>query len=311
LSAYLEVIEPGLLTTVQDLGRHGYERFGVPVAGAMDSCALRAANFLVGNPPDAAGLEITLIGPRLRATENCLIAVCGADLGLCVWKWKMSGWTAILVRRGWEISFEGRKSGCRAYLAVAGGIDVPLVMGSRATYLRGGFGGHQGRALRAGDALPVGRPACSLSDWAGRQFPQRARPPYSDTPVLEVILGPQEDHFTPEGIDTFLSSEYTVGGTSDRMGYRLEGPAIAHRTSADIVSDGIALGAVQVPANGQPLVMMADRQTTGGYTKIANVVSADVPLLAQCVPGSSRVRFRVTTVDAAQTRYRAMMDNLR
>lgn len=310
MTVCLKVLEPGLLTTVQDLGRWGYERFGVPVAGAMDPFALQAANNLVGNPPDAAGLEITLVGPRLRATANCLMAVCGADLGLWVHRWKMPTWTAIFVRRGWEISLQGRKSGCRAYLAVAGGIDVPPLMGSRSTYLRGGFGGYKGRALRAGDALPIGEPTCSLTDRAGQQLPERSRPRYSENPVLEVILGPQDHRFTPAGIETFLSGEYTVGGTSDRMGYRLEGPVIAHKSSAGIVSDGIALGAVQVPADGQPIVMMTDRQTTGGYAKIATVVSADIPSLAQCVPGSSRIRFRATTVKSAQARYRAMMNNL-
>jgi len=308
LSAYLEVIEPGLLTTVQDLGRWGYERLGVPVAGAMDRFALQVANYLVGNPPGAAGLEITLTGPRLRVTGNCLIAVCGADLGLRVWKSDMPTWMAIYVRRGWEIGFAGRRSGCRAYLAVAGGIAVPLVMGSRATYLRGGFGGYQGRALRAGDRLPLGEPAYSLLNQAGQQFPEAARPCYNESPTLEVILGPQDDCFTQDGIDAFLSSEYHIGAMSDRMGYRLEGPIIAHKAMADIVSDGIALGAVQVPASRQPIVMMTDRQTTGGYTKIATVVSADIPLLAQCVPGKSRVRFQATTVEAAQTRYRAMMN---
>jgi biotin-dependent carboxylase-like uncharacterized protein len=305
------VLEPGLLTTVQDLGRRGYERFGVPVAGAMDEFALRAANGLVGNPADAAGLEITLVGPRLRATENCLVAVCGADLDLHVGDRSLPGWMAVFVRRGWEISFGGPRRGCRAYLAVAGGIDVPPVMGSRSTYLRGGFGGFQGRALRAGDRLPVGAPAASPTDLAGRRLPKRVRPRYNDHPTLTAILGPQDDSFTGEGIAAFLSGEYRVAPTSDRMGYRLEGPAIAHKISADIVSDGVALGAVQVPAGGQPIVMMTDRQTTGGYAKIATVVRADMPLLAQCVPGESRVRFRKTTVEAAQTRYRAMMEALR
>ena len=307
----LQVLEPGLLTTVQDLGRRGYERFGVPVAGAMDGYALRAANGLVGNPWDAAGLEITIAGPTLRATRRCLIAVTGADLGLRVQGRRMPLWTALYVRRGWTISFEGRQSGCRAYLAIAGGIVVPPVMGSRATYLRGGFGGHRGRALRAGDVLPVGEPSCALLDRAGRQLPEEARPPYSDTPTVEVILGPQDDHFAPEGIATFLSAEYAIDATSDRMGYRLSGPAIAHKTAADIISDGVVLGAVQVPADGQPIVMMADRPTTGGYAKIATVVGADIPLLAQCLPGRSRVRFRATTVKAAQARYREMFSRCR
>lgn len=307
----LQVIEPGLLTTVQDLGRKGYEQFGVPVAGAMDGYALRAANGLVSNPWDAAGLEITIVGPRLRATQNCLIAVTGGDLGLRVKGRRMPLWTALYVRRGWTISFNGRQSGCRACLAIAGGIAVPPVMGSRATYLRGGFGGYQGRALRAGDALPVGEPSCSPLDLAGRRLPEDIRPRYDDAPAVEVILGPQDDHFTKEGIATFLAGEYAVGTTSDRMGYRLEGPAVEHKTSADILSDGITLGAVQVPADGQPIVMMADRQTTGGYTKIATVVSADISLLAQCIPGSSRIRFRATTVEAAQSRYRDLLAELR
>lgn len=311
MSDCLTVIEPGLLTTVQDLGRRGCERFGVPGSGALDEYALRAANALVGNPPDAAGLEITLVGPRLRASEPCLIAVGGADLRLRVHGQSLPCWMAIFVRRGWEIGFEGRRSGCRAYLAVAGGIDVPPVMGSRSTYLRGGFGGFQGRALRAGDVLPVGAPALSLTDRAGRRLPARARPPYRSSPILEVILGPQNDRFADEGIAAFLSGEYAVGQTSDRMGYRLEGPIIRHRSGADIVSDGVALGAVQVPASGQPIVMMADRQTTGGYAKIATVVRADIPLLAQCVPGESRVRFRETSVEAAQTRYRMAIESLR
>ena len=306
----LKVVEPGLLTTVQDLGRRGYERFGVPVAGAMDGYALRAANGLVGNPWDAAGLEITIVGPKLQATQNCLVAVTGGDLGLRVKGRKMPLWTALYVRRGWTISFEGRQRGCRAYLAVAGGIAVPPIMGSRATYLRGGFGGYQGRALRGGDVLPVGEPACSLLDRAGQQLPEGVRPHYSDAPTLEVILGPQDDCFAEEGIATFLSGEYAVDPISDRMGYRLEGPVVAHKTSADIVSDGIVLGAVQVPANGQPIVMMADRQTTGGYTKIATVVCADIPLLAQCLPGRSRMRFRATTVQAAQARYRNLLTAL-
>ncbi|MFZ5916002.1 MAG: biotin-dependent carboxyltransferase family protein [Chloroflexota bacterium] len=310
MSACLQVLEPGLLTTVQDLGRRGYERLGVPVAGAMDEYALRAANGLVGNPPDAAGLEMTLAGPRLRADENCLIAVCGADLGLRVNGWRLPGWMAVFVRRGWEITFEGKQWGCRAYLAVAGGIDVPAVLGSRSTYLRGGFGGYEGRALRPGDRLPVGEPSAAPLELAGRRLPERAHPPYSDNPTLEVILGPQQEAFTPEGMATFLSGEYAVEPASDRMGYRLRGPGITHRTSADIVSDGIVLGAVQVPASGQPIVTLADRQTTGGYTQIAVVVRADIPLLAQCVPGKSQVRFRPTTVEAAQARYRMMIETL-
>ena len=299
-----------MLTTVQDLGRYGYERYGVPVSGAMDQFALRAANLLVGNPPHAAALEITLAGPTLRATDKCLIAVTGADLSLRVNDWEMPPWMAIFVRQGWTITFGDRKSGCRAYLAVAGGIDVMPIMGSRSTYLSGGFGGVEGRALRQGDVIPVGVVPFHLPERAGRSFPSNLVPDYSDAPEIHVVLGPQDDYFTDEGMATFLSGEYQVGPTSDRMGYRLQGPEIAHKGRADIISDGIPLGAVQVPANRQPIVMMADRQTTGGYPKIATVISADIPLLAQCLPGQSTVRFEAIGVEEAQSRYRRMMKAL-
>jgi biotin-dependent carboxylase-like uncharacterized protein len=303
----LEVLDDGLLTTVQDLGRYGYERYGIPVSGAMDPFALRAANWLVGNPPDAAALEITVAGPRLRATGKCLIAVAGADLGLRVDGREVPAWMAVFVREGWSIEFGGRRSGCRAYLAVAGGVDVPPVMGSRSTYLSGGFGGLEGRALRRGDLVPVGPVSFHLFTLAGRSFPRSLIPGYSDAPEIHVVAGPQDDYFAGAGMAAFLSGEYRVGATSDRMGYRLSGPEIAHEGATGIISDGVPLGAVQVPADGQPIVMMADRQTTGGYPKIATAISADVPLLAQCMPGQSTVRFQTVSVEEAQRRYRRMM----
>jgi antagonist of KipI len=303
----LEVLDGGLLTTVQDLGRRGYERYGVPVAGAMDPFALRAANWLVGNPPDAAALEITLVGPRLRATEKCLVAVAGADLGLRVNGWDLPPWMAVFVRQGWTIAFTGCESGCRAVLAVAGGIDVAPVMGSRSTYLSGGFGGLEGRALQRRDLVPVGPVGFHLPERAGQTFPRHLIPDYSDAPTIRVVLGPQDDYFTAEGIAAFLAGEYAVSSTSDRMGCRLQGPQIAHKDATGIISDGIPLGAVQVPPDGRPIVMLADRQTTGGYPKIATVISADIPLLAQCVPGQSRVRFKAVSVEEAQTVYREMM----
>ncbi len=303
----LEVLEGGMLTTVQDLGRYGCERYGVPVAGAMDPFALQVANALVGNSPDEAALEITIVGPTLRATASCLIAVTGADLNLRVNGRPLPSWMAVFVRRGWIIEFGERKRGCWAYLAVAGGVDVPPIMGSKSTYLRGGFGGFQGRTLREGDLIPIGQTASHLPSLAGKEFPPDRIPDYSDTPELHVVLGPQDDYFTEEGIATFLSSKYQVSPTSDRMGYRLQGAEIVHQGRADIISDGIALGAVQVPADKQPIVMMADRQTTGGYPKIATVISADIPLLAQCMPGGSAVTFKAMTVEEAQGRYREMV----
>jgi biotin-dependent carboxylase-like uncharacterized protein len=276
----------------------------------------------VGNPPEAAALEITIAGPTLRTSDSCLIAVTGADLTLWVNDWEMPPWMAIFVRRGWTIRFGDCRCGCRAYLAIAGGIDVSPVMGSRSTYLSGGFGGFEGRALRQGDIVPVGQVPFHLPSLAGRSFPPRFIPNYSDTPELHVVLGPQDDYFSVEGVTTLLSGEYWVDSTSDRMGYRLNGPEIVHKGASDggttiddtaicsIISDGIPLGAVQVPPDRQPIVMMADRQTTGGYPKIATVISADIPMLAQCLPGQSTVKFKAVRVGEAQQRYRRMMRSL-
>ncbi|MHB1133392.1 MAG: 5-oxoprolinase subunit C family protein [Chloroflexota bacterium] len=292
----LEMLDGGLLTTVQDLGRHGYEGYGVPVAGAMDPFALQSANALVANPLDEAALELTVIGPRLRATAGCLVGLAGADLGARLNGRPAAPWQAYSLAAGDELAFDGPASGCRAYLAVAGGFDVPVLLGSRSTYLRGGFGGVEGRALRAGDLLGLRAPG------AARVAPRLAgafRPPaYSAEPTVRVVLGPQADRFTAAGIETFLSSVYELSGQSDRMGARLKGPAIAHTRGPDVVSDGITLGNVQVPGDGQPIVMLADRQTTGGYTKIATVIGADIHHLAQCLPGASRLRF--LAVDLAE-----------
>jgi KipI family sensor histidine kinase inhibitor len=286
----LTVLDGGLLTTVQDLGRRGYQRYGVPVAGAMDAFALQAANRLVGNAPGEAALEITVAGPRLQASDNCLVAVTGGDLGPMVNGRPLPMWLAVFVRRGSVLDFAGQRTGARAYLAVAGGIAVPPVLGSRATYLSGGFGGYQGRALRAGDVLPLGRAPADLLALAGQELPPEARPAYAEAPTVRAIPGPQDDYFTAEALATFFSSEYVVSATADRMGYRLQGPHLAHRGAAEIISAGVVTGAVQVPADGQPIVLMADHQTSGGYPVIATVLSADIPLLAQCLPGS-RLRF--------------------
>jgi len=303
-----EVLEAGILTTVQDLGRRGCERFGVPVAGAMDAYALQVANLLVGNSPGTAGLEINTPGLVLRATTSCLVAAAGAELGLRVNGQPIPNWMSAFVRPGRTVEFAGRRSGCRAYLAIAGGIDVPMVMDSRSTYLRGKLGGLGGRALRAGDWLPVRPVDWSLLERAARRLPAELIPSYRKDPMVEVIMGPQADAFSPESREILLSETYRVTPAADRMGYRLKGAAVAHQRATDIVSDGMVMGAIQVPADQQPIVMMADRQTTGGYPKIATVVSADLPLLAQCIPGESSIRFQMTTVQKAQSRYRKLMD---
>ncbi len=197
-----------------------------------------------------------------------------------------------------------------AYLAIAGGIQTQLMLDSASRNLRGHFGGLDGRQLQVGDVLKSGSPSRSINELAARILPEEARPTYSDNPIVDVIMGPQEKYFTDESIATFMSQEYSVSATSDRMGYRLEGAALNHRIKAELISEGMTMGAIQVPSNGQPIVMMADSPTTGGYPKIGTVASADLPLLAQCVPGRSKIRFRETTVAKAQKKYRALMGGL-
>jgi biotin-dependent carboxylase-like uncharacterized protein len=298
----LEVLDGGLLTTVQDLGRGGYQRYGVPVAGAADGTALRAANHLVGNEAGAAGLECTVSGPRLVALRPIVAAVTGADLGPVVerndlGRFEVPPCSSFLLRPGNVLRFDGRRSGARAYLAFAGGIDVPEVLGSRSTYLTAGFGGLEGRALRTGDRLglhPCGRPASPGLKWRREDRERR-----ESELTIRLVLGPQDDYFTEAGLATLTSSLYTVASASDRMGLRFEGPALEHRQT-EFVSDGIMLGGIQVPPNGLPILMLADRATMGGYPKIATAALADIPSLAQLLPGD-RIRFRIVSRDEARS----------
>ena len=301
----LEVLAGGALTTVQDGGRHGWARYGIPPSGPADSVALRAANLLVGNAPEAAGLEITLAGPTLRALRPLTLALCGALFE--VWRNEQEPvpfYQSFTLRTGEVLRFAARRSGLRAYLALRGGLALPPFLGSQSTYLPGGFGGLAGRALRAGDVLPV-FPAVPLSET--RLWPSQARPAYSSAPCLRVIPGPQVEAFSAAGLETFYHHSYQVSPQSDRMGVRLQGPAIAHAGKAEIISDGVVMGSVQVPPDGQPIVMLADHQTTGGYPKIATVIRADLPLLAQVLPGQW-VRFTPTDVQTARNAWRALME---
>ncbi len=294
----LVVVEPGLLTTVQDLGRWGYQRVGIPPSGPLDRAAFVVANRLVGNPEGAAGLELTLRGPRLEVRRECVMAVTGAEMGFAVNGQEAPGWTAVRLRAGDLVAFRMATAGCRAYLAIAGGIDVPLALGSRATYLRGRLGGLDGRGLQKGDGLPIGTPTMPFDQSAGRTVAPARRPTYRGEVECRVVLGPQDDRFTADGIAAFLDGPYEVTPQADRMGYRLKGPVITHTRGHDVISDGIPLGGIQVPGEGQPIVLLVDRQTTGGYTKIATVISVDIGRLGQAKPGH-RVRFRrVTLADA-------------
>jgi biotin-dependent carboxylase-like uncharacterized protein len=294
----LEVLDPGLLTTVQDGGRRGWARYGIPPSGPMDTAAFAAANALMGNPPGTAGLEITLTGPVLRAWRDMLIAVCGAEFALQAGRLPVPTWHAVFVRAGYLIRFGERRRGARAYLAVSGGVATPPFLGSRATYLPGAFGGLAGRSLQRGDRIPLGPdPVRDIITRAGAAWPTHRRPAYAPNPRVRVVLGPQDAAFSPEAVNRFLTTPYEIASEADRMGIRLAGAEIEAATPG-IVSDGLVTGSIQVPPDGQPIVMMVDHQTTGGYPKIATVIRADLPLLAQALPGA-QVAFTAISLEEA------------
>ena len=278
----LAIRSPGLLTTVQDGGRYGHQHLGVPVAGPMDAVSYRAANAAVGNPPSAAALEVTLVGPEIEFRQAVRFAVRGAAFAL-----RLDGasvpWDAALVAgAGQRLVFGSRGRGARAYLAVAGGVAVPAVLGSRSTHLGSRTGGLDGRALRAGDVLPVGtaEPFGTLS--------RRSRSPLRlpDGGVrARVVLGPHDAHFDRSVVAAFLTTRYFVTPQSDRMGYRLRGAPLPRRTEGHLLSTATPPGAVQVPSGGAPIVLMSDRQTAGGYPRMGTVITADLPLVGQLAPG--------------------------
>jgi antagonist of KipI len=278
--ASITVIRAGMLTTIQDLGRWGHQSSGVPVAGPMDEYSHRAANRLVGNPECAAALEVTLIGPELEATGDVLCAVSGAEFDLTVASATVPGHAPFTLPSGGRLRFGSRRRGARATLAVRGGFDVSGEFDSRATSLISRVGPLGGRALVAGDLLPVGN-TLGAPDFLS--IPALPLPPGGAR--LRVIVGPHRDMFTAEAYERLFASRYTVTPSSNRMGYRLDGPALSHAAGADILSDATPFGSLQVPASGQPILLMADRQTTGGYPKIATVITADLPLAGQLAPG--------------------------
>jgi antagonist of KipI len=288
----LTVIRPGMLTTVQDLGRWGHQDAGVPVAGPMDAYSHRLANRLAGNDDGAAALEITLLGPDLQAHGDVTCAVAGATFALTVDSSPVEMHRAFTLRAGQHLRFGARTAGARATLAVRGGFSLAPVFGSRATSLISRMGPFEGCALRAGDVLPVGAGPLTART-AGRPL----RLPAGGA-TLRVILGPHEAMFTREGLAVLLGERFVVTPQSNRMGYRLEGPRIAHAAGADILSDGTPIGSLQVPASGQPILLMADRQTTGGYPKIATVITADLPLAGQLAPGDWIAFTRCSRADA-------------
>ncbi|MFI5230357.1 MAG: biotin-dependent carboxyltransferase family protein [Gemmatimonadales bacterium] len=307
----------GLFTTVQDLGRPTHQREGVPAGGAMDRLALRVANLLVGNDDSLAALETTLIGPTLVFEQAALIALAGADLDASIDDEPVPPWKPAAVAAGATLRFGKPKTGCRAYLAIAGGIDVPTVFGSRGTYTRAAFGGLDGRALRAGDRLALSAPSALSARIArslhadGDRHPARVarwsagidlRPPYASDVAVRVIAGAHTDALSAESRAKFHSTTFRVSSSSDRMGYRLEGHTLALRQRIELLSEGVAFGTVQLPPDGAPIVLMADRQTTGGYPRIGEVASVDLPLVAQLKPGDG-LRFRPIDIEEAQRLY--------
>ena len=300
------VIEPGPFSTVQDRGRWGYQQMGLPVSGALDSMAFQTANLLVGNPENAAAIEFTVVGPQLAVMQEVDIAVAGADMQMKLNYKPVENWRTIRVKPGDLLTFQSVKTGCRAYLAVTGGIDVPEVMGSRSTFTGAKLGGYRGRPLRKGDILESG-PGRLLA--RPRTVPEAHIPAYSDRVMLRAIPGPQDDFFQ-EGLETLFGSEYTVSGKADRMGYRLEGPAVVQKEGApqSIISEPTMPGGIQVPADHQPIVLLVE-QTVGGYTKIATVISTDITRIAQATPGDT-FRFERVDVEEAHRLYRRQQEKM-
>jgi biotin-dependent carboxylase-like uncharacterized protein len=306
----LEVVEPGIFTTIQDLGRKGYFASGIPPSGAMDRFALRMGNLLVKNSIDEAGIEMTAIGMKARVLKETVIALAGAQFSA-----KLNGnaiplWQTIYLKEGDLLSIEKPRSGWRGYLCIAGGMDVPPVLGSKSTYTLGGLGGIRGRTLKKGDLIPAGIPRSSLDTLKGRKVKESVLPEAGSEKELRVVLGPQDDHVKGESIEVFLNTPYQVSLRSNRVGYRFEGPQLffkerpesrdAGLDPSNIVDDGNAIGAIQIPAGKEPICLGVDGVTMGGYVKIACLITADMDRMAQLKP-KDLARFRSVTVEEARS----------
>lgn len=295
-TAVLEVLKPGMLTTIQDLGRTGYQRYGIVVSGAMDTYAMRMANVLTGNEKNAAVLEITLTGPKFMILKDCKIAITGANLSPAANGKPLPLWTELRLAKGTLLEFGELIEGCRAYLSIAGGFEAPLLMESRSTYLRAEIGGFEGRKLRKGDVLHAYSTPQQMKKAYRKSLHSELIPTYSNDMMLRVIKGPQWDAFTEASQHKFLASTYEVSADSDRMGYRLVGERLETVRTQEQITDPIPNGAIQIPSDGQPIVLLADRQTTGGYPKIGVVASVDLSKIAQGKPGD-RVSFAAIEVE--------------
>ena len=303
MTAGLKVLAPGLHTTVQDLGRPGYQAIGVPVSGALDGVSLRLANALVGNAPGTPALEVLLSGPTFEVaadTVRMALSGTGASLAIGAEKARVEARESVTVPRGEIVEIVVGRQSASCYLAVEGGIAVPMVLGSASTYVRAAFGGLDGRALQSGDVVPLAVARASKRAELRLSAPMRET---GDQPI-RVVLGPQQEYFTAEAVAILLDAEFRISPSADRMGMRLDGSLLELHRGWDIVSDAIVTGAIQVPGSGQPILLLADHQTTGGYPKIATVISADLPVVGRRRPADA-LRFVAVTVEAAAELCRA------
>lgn len=296
----IRIIKGGMMTTVQDLGRTGYQSQGFSVAGVMDVRSFKIANLLLDNPENEAVLEFTLIGPTLEFTSATIIAITGGDFQPTINGDPAPMYTAIYMNKGDILKFGSARTGSRGYIAFSSYLDIPVVMGSRCTNMKSGIGGFKGRKLQAGDYMNFRIKRRYLPFFLSRKLDLNEFD--QDEAELRVVMGPQDNVFSKQGIETFLNNEYVVTSDFDRMGCRLEGPFIASKNTSDIISDGIALGSIQVPSHGKPIILLSDRQTTGGYAKIATVASIDIPKLVQRKT-DHKIRFKPITVQEAQKLY--------
>lgn len=296
----IKVLNGGIFTTVQDYGRVGYQKFGISVAGVMDEFDYAIANALVGNKKGTAVLEVTYFGPAMVFDEDMVVAVTGADMNPKLDNVSVNMYESFEVKKGQKLTFGIAKSGVRSYIAFGGEIDVTPVNGSKSTHVKSHMGGYKGRQLKPNDELNI---IVNSDAVAGRKLPEKFIPKISPFNVIRVVLGPQDDYFTEKGIHTlFTSGGYTLSKDMDRMGIRLLGDALEFKEGADIISDGTVMGSIQVPANGRPIILMADRQTTGGYTKVGTVVREDIPKLAQ-MSALNKICFEEVSLEKAQEMY--------
>jgi antagonist of KipI len=298
----IEILSPGIHTTVQDLGRRGYQSIGISPSGVMDVFAHKIANMLVGNDDHCATLEMTLTGAKIKFHHDCSIAITGADLSASIDGVAIENWRHIRVDSGSVLKFSKRKSGCRAYLALAGGINVKKWLGSFSTYLQVGNGGFQGRKLEKNDVLQIGqakiRTTTENVNWKVSPFMYE----FYNNIKIRVLEGKQFDQFTTESIKTFFNTTYTVNINANRVGYRLDGKPLARINMESVISEGVSNGTVQVPSDGKPIILMSDRQTIGGYPKVAQVITVDLAKLAQCAPGD-KITFQLVSLEEAQQEY--------